>query len=309
MSGDVEGGTSGELPATPGSYGEPPQGFRLPDATSLGGVRLQVADLDCSLRFYQDVLGLRVVTQAAAEASLAAGGDEGALVHLVERSGSQPIARRARLGLVPLRHPAARPPGTRTAGAPSLDHGHSRRRRRSPRERGVLHLGSGRPRHRGVRRSTAGVVASCRPTAQDGHRPGGRAGPARDGGRCAVDRHARRHRHGPCTPPRRRPRPRGRVLRRGLGFDKTAWSYPGALFLGAGGYHHHVGVNTWAGPGAAPAGPDDARLLEWTLTLPDAIAVAAARASVEAAGFAVEPSGSVFVARDPWGTAVRVLTR
>ena len=56
----------------------------------------------------------------------------------------------------------------------------------------------------------------------------------------------------------------------GLGFDKTTWSYPGALFLGAGGYHHHVGVNTWAGAGAQPAGPDDARLLEWTLALPDA---------------------------------------
>jgi hypothetical protein len=38
-----------------------------------------------------------------------------------------------------------------------------------------------------------------------------------------------------------------------LGFDKTVWSYPGALFLGAGGYHHHVGVNTWAGPGATAA--------------------------------------------------------
>ena len=29
------------------------------------------------------------------------------------------------------------------------------------------------------------------------------------------------------------------------------WSYPGALFLGAGGYHHHVGANTWAGAAAA----------------------------------------------------------
>ena len=35
-----------------------------------------------------------------------------------------------------------------------------------------------------------------------------------------------------------------------LGLDKVVWSYPGALFLSAGGYHHHVGLNTWAGPGA-----------------------------------------------------------
>jgi catechol 2,3-dioxygenase len=32
-----------------------------------------------------------------------------------------------------------------------------------------------------------------------------------------------------------------------LGLSVTQRSYPGALFLAAGGYHHHVGVNTWAG--------------------------------------------------------------
>ena len=34
-----------------------------------------------------------------------------------------------------------------------------------------------------------------------------------------------------------------------LGFDRMVWSYPGALFLAAGGYHHHLGTNTWAGAG------------------------------------------------------------
>ena len=37
-----------------------------------------------------------------------------------------------------------------------------------------------------------------------------------------------------------------------LGFDVTARGYPGALFVSAGGYHHHLGLNTWSGPGAAP---------------------------------------------------------
>jgi catechol 2,3-dioxygenase len=31
-----------------------------------------------------------------------------------------------------------------------------------------------------------------------------------------------------------------------LGFDKTVWSYPRALFLAAGGYHHHLGTNIWS---------------------------------------------------------------
>jgi catechol 2,3-dioxygenase len=52
-----------------------------------------------------------------------------------------------------------------------------------------------------------------------------------------------------------------------LGFDKVVWSYPGALFMSAGGYHHHLGTNTWA-RGAPSAGDADARLLEWEIIVP-----------------------------------------
>jgi catechol 2,3-dioxygenase len=47
-----------------------------------------------------------------------------------------------------------------------------------------------------------------------------------------------------------------------LGLDVTVRGYPGALFLSAGGYHHHVGLNTWAGEGA-PSPPPGARGLAW----------------------------------------------
>jgi catechol 2,3-dioxygenase len=40
-----------------------------------------------------------------------------------------------------------------------------------------------------------------------------------------------------------------------LGLDVTVRSYPGALFLSRDGYHHHVGLNTWQGPGAPPPPP------------------------------------------------------
>ena len=52
-----------------------------------------------------------------------------------------------------------------------------------------------------------------------------------------------------------------------LGFDKRVWSYPGALFLSAGGYHHHVGTNIWSSGPSARA--DEARLLEWELVVPE----------------------------------------
>jgi catechol 2,3-dioxygenase len=106
----------------------------------------------------------------------------------------------------------------------------------------------------------------------------------------------------------------------GLGFDRTVWSYPGALFFGAGGYHHHLGTNTWAGPGAGPPAEGDARLVEWTVELPNAADVDAAAASLAAVGQAAGRAdgggddgggggggGSRdVVARDPWGTAVRL---
>ena len=82
----------------------------------------------------------------------------------------------------------------------------------------------------------------------------------------------------------------------GLGLDKMVWSYPGALFMSAGGYHHHLGTNTWAA-GAPPAGPDDARLLEWEIVLPSAEQATAALASVAGTGAAVESSDGEGTAR------------
>jgi len=42
-----------------------------------------------------------------------------------------------------------------------------------------------------------------------------------------------------------------------IGFDPVVRRYPGALFVSAGGYHHHLGLNTWVGIGAPPP-PDNA---------------------------------------------------
>ncbi len=83
--------------------------------------------------------------------------------------------------------------------------------------------------------------------------------------------------------------------------------YPGALFLGAGGYHHHIGVNTWAAV-REPAGGGDARLLTWDLLLPDQAAVAATAESLERAGFHVELTDAGALASDPWGSTVRLRT-
>lgn len=52
-----------------------------------------------------------------------------------------------------------------------------------------------------------------------------------------------------------------------LGFDVTQRSYPGALFFSAGGYHHHIGTNTWSSRDAAPPPEDAVGLLSFALRL------------------------------------------
>jgi catechol 2,3-dioxygenase len=85
------------------------------------------------------------------------------------------------------------------------------------------------------------------------------------------------------------------------------WSYPGALFLSAGGYHHHLGTNVWA-MGAAPAAENDARLVEWEVVLPAAADVAATLDSLAAHASVVERTPTSGLARDPWGVGVRIRT-
>lgn len=52
----------------------------------------------------------------------------------------------------------------------------------------------------------------------------------------------------------------------GIGFTPMLRRYPGALFVAAGGYHHHVGLNTWAGVGAPPPPEDAVGLRRFTVT-------------------------------------------
>ena len=91
---------------------------------------------------------------------------------------------------------------------------------------------------------------------------------------------------------------------RALGFDKMVWSYPGALFMAVGGYHHHLATNVWsAGP---PPAPDQAQLLQWELVLPSRDETAAVGQRLREAGYHTERDADGFVAADPWHTRVRI---
>lgn len=85
----------------------------------------------------------------------------------------------------------------------------------------------------------------------------------------------------------------------GIGFDPVVRSYPSALFVSAGGYHHHLGLNTWAGEGAPPP-PQGARgLRSFEIVFPDAQALSDATAAATAAGLALEQENGAVAAADP----------
>ncbi len=86
----------------------------------------------------------------------------------------------------------------------------------------------------------------------------------------AAERHAGRDDDGPRAPPGgRHPGGRGASTTAALGLDVMVRSYPGALFLSAGGYHHHVGLNTWQSQGAPPPPEGALGLDRYELVLPD----------------------------------------
>ena len=94
-----------------------------------------------------------------------------------------------------------------------------------------------------------------------------------------------------------------------LGLERRVWSYPGALFLAADGYHHHLGLNTWAGPSARVASGDDAKLLEWRMALDSPAAVSAVAARIADDGYSVSRVGDDQLIEDPWGTRLRLTTQ
>jgi catechol 2,3-dioxygenase len=285
-------------------YGIAPPGYRLPDATRLGAVRLQVADLGRSLDYYQRVLGLRVLDRDAGQAALGAEGEEQPLVVLHERPGVRPVPRSGLLGLyhfailLPDRQALGRfvaHLGTLGEHAGSADHAVSEALYLTDPDGLGIEVYADRPHsqwqhhNRELYMTTDRLdIRSLLAAAGERSWSGMPAGTAMGHVHLHVGDLERAE----------------AFYHRALGFDKMVWSYPGALFLSAGGYHHHLGNNTWSsGP---PASPADARLLQWSIVLPAATDIAEAARSLQAAGHEAEKSEDALVSTDPWGTSVRL---
>jgi catechol 2,3-dioxygenase len=289
-------------------FGIAPPGYRLPGGARVGPVRLQIRDLARSETFYTSVLGL--VRHHRDDGTIALGAPGGGtLVELVEQPGIHPVKPLSRLGLyhfallLPDRSALAqfarhlRDLGIRAGMA---DHLVSEAFYLSDPDGLGIEVYADRPRSQ-WRAAGNQLIMTTDPL--DHHDLLAHAGATRFGGLPSETVMGHVHLHV------RDLEVAAHFYHAALGFAKTVWNYPGALFLAAGGYHHHVGTNTWAA-GAPTPGPEDARLLRWTLILPHEADVGEAARCVASAGYHVDDRGvGGFLANDPWGTALKVTAR
>ncbi len=279
----------------------------LPATLRLGPVRLTVSDLDRSVAWYQRALGMRIQRLESPTAELG-DGDQTVLI-LDEDATARPARRHAGLYHYALLYPsreelaraAVRLAVTKTPIQGASDHGtHEAIYLPDPDGLGI-ELAADRPRElwptpeeefgRGGPlpldlESLLAAVAGEAPTEQV--EPGLRVGHV--------------HLHVGSVQ-------RGLAFYRDLiGFD--VWALlPSAAFVSAGGYHHHLGFNTWLGEGVPPMPPGTVGLRNWTIELEDADQVAAVRGRLDAAGAPTHDDGRGFTTADPWQIGLRVTER
>ncbi|HST19305.1 MAG TPA: VOC family protein [Gaiellaceae bacterium] len=272
-------------------------------ATTVGAVELTVSDLGRSLDYYRTSIGLEVLGQAAGRASLGAAGNE--LLVLVEEPGAAPADGYTGLFhfalLVPARVDLARwlahAARDRVAMTGLSDHLVSE----------ALYLRD--PDHHGIE------IYADRPRVEWEGKAGERLTtlPLDTGSLLAeLDDPASEPFDG---------LPVGTVMghvhlrvaaipetvafyRDVLGFDLIAQLRDQAAFLSAGGYHHHVGANTWESAGAPPAPAGTAALRHATIVLPDAEERARVLARVERSGLAVRELDGEPAVSDPSGNTL-----
>jgi catechol 2,3-dioxygenase len=270
----------------------------LADATRLGAVHLTVTDLDRSVGFYQDAIGLRLHRREDHVAAMGAGGED--LVVLAEAQAARRAGRHSGLYhfalLLPDREELARAlqrlAVTRTPIDGASDHGISEAIYLPDPDGNGIELAADRPREVWPELETIG-----RPQPLDLHGLLGVLGaaePARHAHGGTVVGHVHLH-VGDIAPARR-------FYEDVIGF-RAMTAMANAVFVSVAGYHHHLAFNTWRGPGVPPAPAPEtvAGLRHWTILLDGAAQLDAVRARLDAAGVAIEERAGGLLVRDPAG--------
>lgn len=277
----------------------------LPDTLRLGPTHLTVTDLDRSIDFYENVIGMQTAQRTEKSAVLGAGA-EAVLVLEQDPDAGKP-GRHSGLYHVALlfpsreelAHVAQRLVATQTPIQGASDHltheafylpdpdgnglelAADRERSQWPTAEVMYDMSGGGPQPLDVAdlmRLVEGqpVVAKAEPGLRTGHL----------------------HLHVGDVQ-------RGLDFYRDIvGFDEMA-NLGSAAFVSAGGYHHHLGFNTWQGEGAGPVPDGLVGMRHWTVQMPPADADEL-RARLVDAGIEVEEREDGFLVHDPWRNALLV---
>ena len=279
-------------------------------ATSLGAVELTVAALDAQVAFYEDAIGLREIRRDGDTVGLGVPGGDIPLVTLVGRPEAPPRPPRTTglfhlAFLVPSRADLARSlqrvtdAGYGFTGA--SDHLVSEALYLDDPEGNGIEIYRDRPREEWTYAGDQLQMATL-PLDADGVLASAAAADTGDG-MAAGTRIGHVHLQVAAIPA-------AEAFYVGvLGLEPTVRGYPGALVVAAGGYHHPVGLNTWAGQGI-PAPPEGARgLRRFTIVLPDAATLEEILEAAAAAGFEATDEDGRTVVTDPSGSRAALVSR
>jgi catechol 2,3-dioxygenase len=273
--------------------------FVIHPDTTVGPMRLAVADIGRALSFYEGVLGMQVERRADGAVALSAGATP--LLVLEERPGARPKPQRATglyhvALLLPSRLDLARVirrfAETRYPLGGASDHLVSEALYLDDPDGNGLEIYADRPRASwSFARNEVRMAVD--PLDIDSILGELRADPAPWAGMPAGSTVGHVHLHVKDLPS-------AEAFYCGiLGFEVMARYGSGALFVAAGGYHHHLGLNTWAGVGAPPPPPDAVGLRHFAVHLPGPAARDAVIGRVRAAGIAIDETEEGLLLRDP----------
>jgi catechol 2,3-dioxygenase len=282
----------------------------IPPDTSIGKVRLRVADLDDLTTFYERVIGLQAVEREGDVARLGAAGGEPVIELVGAPDAPPPPSFSTGLFhlaiLVPDRAELARSlqrvggAGWRLTGA--SDHLVSEALYLQDPEGNGIEIYRDRPREE-WRRNGDELAMATLPLDLESVLGELDPGEREANGMPAGTTMGHVHLQVADIPAAER------FYNRALGLDVMVRSYPGALFLAAGGYHHHIGLNTWQSQGAPPPPERSLGLDRYELVLPNAAERDSAADRLAEAGADPERLDEGVVAADPSGNRVLLTAR
>ncbi|NMO96106.1 VOC family protein [Paenibacillus lemnae] len=279
----------------------------LHPSTRLGEVSLRIRDLDTSVAFYTEVVGLKLLKQEGNVAQLSADGTT-PLVILEAVEGLQVQPERSAAGLY---HFAILVPDRSTLGlvvrnlskhriaVGQGDHLVSEALYISDPDNNGIEIYADRPRETWKWSDNGEVQMATDPVDVDGLLAASQNLEWRGLPAETVIGHVHFHvsdlvqaRHFYCDI---------------LGFEITAHYGGAALFIAAGQYHHHIGLNTWAGLGVPNTPADAAGMNDFTVIMPDTAELFKVIERVQAFGLPLEKRDGTVYVTDPSGIRVRLV--